>query len=97
MLIQTTSIVDCRGMQLTMLRPTVQKDIIWFRMTAHMCCYHILGIRILIIIMHSNFDSLAQGQQVQVQGSQAQTQGQPRQQVTGMDADEFINRITAMM
>ena len=41
--------------------------------------------------------SPSQGQQVQVQGSQAQTKGQPRQGVAGMDADEFVNRITAMM
>ena len=35
--------------------------------------------------------------QVQVQGSQAQAQGQPIQEVAGMDADEFVIRITAMM
>ena len=41
--------------------------------------------------------SLAQNQQVWVQGSQAQTQGQLRQEVVGMDAEEFVNRITTMM
>ena len=41
--------------------------------------------------------SPAQNQQVHVQGSQAHAQGQPRQEVAGMDADELVNRITAMM
>ena len=41
--------------------------------------------------------SPAQNQQGQVQGSQAQAQGQLRQEVAGMDADEFVNRITVMM
>ena len=40
---------------------------------------------------------LAQGQQAQVQGSQAQAQEQTRQEVAGMDANEFVNRITTMM
>ena len=39
--------------------------------------------------------SPAQSQQAQVQGSQAQ--GQPRQEVAGIDADEYINQITTMM
>ena len=41
--------------------------------------------------------SLAQNQQVQVQGSQAQAPGQPRQEIGDMDTEEFVNRITAMM
>jgi hypothetical protein len=36
-------------------------------------------------------------QQLQVQGSQAQIQGQPRQQIAGMNADDLVNRITAMI
>jgi hypothetical protein len=40
-------------MQLIMLRSTTPKDIIWFLMPAHMSFCHILGTRILIIIMHN--------------------------------------------
>ena len=32
-----------------------------------------------------------------MQGSHAQTQGQPRYDVAGMYADEFVNQITTMM
>ena len=45
-------------MQLTMLRSTIQKDITWFLMPARMSLCHILGIRILIVIMHNNSNSL---------------------------------------
>ena len=45
-------------MQLTMLRSTIQKDITWFLMPACMNSCHILGIRTLTIIMHSNSSSL---------------------------------------
>ena len=45
-------------MQLTMLRSTIQRDIIWFLMPAHTSSCHILGIRILIVIMLNNSSSL---------------------------------------
>jgi hypothetical protein len=57
-LIPTTSIVDCRDTQLTMPRSTIQRDTTWFLMPAHMSLCHILGIRTLIVIMHSNSSSL---------------------------------------
>jgi hypothetical protein len=44
-------------MQLTMLRSTTQRDIIWFLMLVHMSFCHILGTRILIVIIHNNFSS----------------------------------------
>jgi hypothetical protein len=67
-------------------------------MPVHMSLCHIQGMRTLTIIMHSKSSSLRlRIKQVQVQGSQAQAQGQPRQEVASMDAEEFVNRITAMM
>ena len=42
-------------MLLIMLRSTIQKDITWFLMPAHMSFCHILGIRIPTVIMHNNF------------------------------------------
>ena len=38
-----------------MLRSTIQRDIAWFLMPAHTSSCHILGIRILTVIMLSNF------------------------------------------
>jgi hypothetical protein len=58
MLILTTLIVDCKDMQLATLRSTIQKDITWFLMPTHMSSCHILGTRILIVIMHNNSSSL---------------------------------------
>jgi hypothetical protein len=58
MLIPTTSIVDYKDIQLTMLRSTIQRDITWFLMLAHTSSCHTLGIRILIVIMHNNSSSL---------------------------------------
>ena len=57
MLILITSIVDYKDMQLTTLRSTIQRDITWFLMQAHMSSCHIRGIRILAVIMLSNFSS----------------------------------------
>ena len=58
MFILTTSIVDCKDMQLLMLRLTIQRDITWFLMPAHRSSCHILDTRILIVIMHNNSSSL---------------------------------------
>ena len=54
-MIQVISIADCKDMQLTMLRLTTWRDITWFFMPAHMSFCHILGSRILIVIMYNNF------------------------------------------
>ena len=83
-------------MQLATLRSMVQRDTTWFLMPVRMSLCCIPGIRILIVIMHSN-STLAQNQQVQVQRYQVQAQEQPRQETTNMDAEEFVNRITTMM
>ena len=45
-------------MQLIMLRLTIQRDITWFLMPAHTSSCHILGIRILTVVMHINSSSL---------------------------------------
>jgi hypothetical protein len=58
MLILTTSIVDCKDMQLATLRSTIERDITWFLMLARINSCHILGIRILIVIMLNNSSSL---------------------------------------
>ena len=58
MMILTTSIVSCKDTQLTILRLTVQRGITWFFMLAHTSSCHILGIRILIVIMLNNSSSL---------------------------------------
>jgi hypothetical protein len=44
-------------MQLIMLRSTTQKDITWFLMLVHMSFCHILGIKILTIIVHNSFSN----------------------------------------
>ena len=41
-----------------MLRSTTQKDITWFPMPARMNSCHILGTRIVTVIMHNNSNSL---------------------------------------
>ena len=58
MLILTISIVNYKDTQLTMLRSTIQRDITWFFMPARMSSCHILGTRILIVIMHNNSSNL---------------------------------------
>ena len=92
-------------MQLTMLRSTIQKDIIWFVMPAHMSFCHILGTKILIIITQNNFSSFrlrdnnlrfkdnSLRHRVNSSKYKALThiQGQPRQQIAGMNADELAD------
>ena len=58
MLILTTLIVDCMGIQLTILRSTIQKDITQFLMLARTSLCHTLGIRILTVIMRNNSSNL---------------------------------------
>ena len=58
MLIPTISIVGCKDTRLTIPISTIHRDTTWFLMLVHMSLSHILGIKTLTIIMHSNSSSL---------------------------------------